>query len=47
MELEYLKGVIVDQRKDLSHKITNEHIIRREFIDYMSKYVIHPNAFLI
>lgn len=47
MNKEYLKNVIVDQRKDVLERIKDVVVIPREGADICERYIRHPNVLLI
>jgi len=47
MELEALKGVIEDQRRELETKFKEEKIIEREYTEQEKKFLKYPNIFAI
>ena len=47
MEIEALKRIIKEQRKEIERKFKNEEIIKRENIDYTKKFLKYPNILTI
>ncbi|MFH1376357.1 MAG: ATP-binding protein [Candidatus Woesearchaeota archaeon] len=47
MQLEILKRIIEDQRRELEKKFSEEKIVERELIDYEKKYLKYPNILAI
>jgi predicted AAA+ superfamily ATPase len=47
MEIELLKRIIEDQRKEIEEKFEKEKIVDREFVNYTKKFLTHPNILAV
>ena len=47
MQIEVLKRIITEQRKELEEELRKETIIKRENIDYVKKFLVAPNILAI